>query len=36
MTTLENKWEDVTDYFSEERKYYNGKYMLKDHVLNEK
>lgn len=33
---MENKWEDITDYFSQERKYYNGKYMLKDHVLNKK
>lgn len=33
---MENKWEDVTDCFSEKREHYNGKYLLEDHVLNEK
>lgn len=29
------KWKDVTDYFSEEQRHYNGKYLEQDDVYDE-
>ena len=31
-----HKWVDVTDYFSEEERHYNGKYLENSEVLDEK
>ena len=32
---MPKEWKEITDYFSEKRRHYNGKYMLVDYLLDD-
>ena len=32
---MEKEWKDITNYFSEKQRHYNGKYLVVDYLLDE-
>lgn len=32
---MEKEWKDITNYFSEKQRHYNGKYLVVDYILDE-